>query len=457
VLPFAYPPLALYLMALAVHAVGIPVFTYLRLAPVVFLALEIAGTYLLAKEITGSRIKGVVAGVLVGISTDVLYFHLGAGGVVRTLASVWTVLGLVFAWKAMARPAVRTVTAAGVFFGLTALTHPTNAAFFVLSLLAFVSGGPNVRDRVLVAAAIGVGGLVVSAPWWGTVLSRHGAEVFLLASQTHNSVGAVLASGPSQWILRPALVFFPTIGESFLLLHAAAILGAFHALARRQWIWPVWLVATAVFAPDGMRFFMQVGGLVAAVLIVDLLIVESRLEWPGVVAGALLAIHVYYYQSMWPQGVVPLFDEPDLRLASWMNEHTAPTARLLVVPRRHPPESDRYSDAVEWLPYLTKRTVVVAPWGWEWLGSVKRQSQLLFAEMRCRDRQSLACLEDVMREAYAAPDHLLVQDQPSLPGLRGELERSTRWVSVFDDGASVVWRRVSAGEGAAEGGDTSGG
>lgn len=84
-IPFAYPPLAMYVMAAAVYVLHVPLFVYLRLAPLAFVGVVTMATYLLARELMQSRTKAIIAAVLVGVSPDILYFELTAGGAVRAL------------------------------------------------------------------------------------------------------------------------------------------------------------------------------------------------------------------------------------------------------------------------------------------------------------------------------------------------------------------------------------
>jgi hypothetical protein len=289
------------------------------------------------------------------------------------------------------------------------------------------------------------------------VVQRHGASVFADASTTHGGRPGLSMEALRLQGLRAILVGLPVVGSPTT-VHAAAILGTFYGAATGRWLWPLWLVATVLFALDKYRFVMLIGGMAAAVLVVDLFGLAWRrsADSPGsrvtrvasvAAAAGLLGFHLYVYAAQWPRQVQPLITQSEIEMATWVPQHTPATARLLVIQRQHPPESDRYQDSLEWFPYLTRRVMLGVPWGHEWTGDIAREEFLLTVFTRCWAQESLTCFDDTTRRLERQPDYLLLLNPADVAHLAQEIASSGRWVPVFENGGGSVWQRAGLAPG----------
>src|SRR5436309_1940127 len=109
-IPFAYPPLGLYLLALAP---GDPISTE-RWLPLVWSMLAIPAAYLLARELSGSRRAGV-ASVIFAVMP--ITWAIEGGGVTRALAFALFLYALWRLTVLLRRPGLRNAVVAGVLFG----------------------------------------------------------------------------------------------------------------------------------------------------------------------------------------------------------------------------------------------------------------------------------------------------------------------------------------------------
>ena len=116
----------------------------------------------------------------------------------------------------------------------TLLTHP-NATFFaaysgITLMLVYGRSRRAMRDVVVV----GLGVLLLTAPWWATVLHRHGLTPFVVASTIRD------AANP--WA---ALILFAFTGEIMVPpLAVIGLLGMVTAFHHRQPCLPLWLIIT---------------------------------------------------------------------------------------------------------------------------------------------------------------------------------------------------------------------
>lgn len=95
------------------------------------------------------------------------------------------ILGLIFqllAWIAALQFANnKAVLKAGCWTGLAILSHPNSGLWTVAGLTAFtLCDGLIGRRQWLIIMAISA---MFSAPWWGSMLIRHGLEPFFMALQ----------------------------------------------------------------------------------------------------------------------------------------------------------------------------------------------------------------------------------------------------------------------------------
>jgi hypothetical protein len=166
------------------------------------------------------------------------------GGLTRAFGFLFTILALHQAYLLFTRKQLRFAVAAGVFTGLTPMSHLGTAPFLAASLVIFFIAYGRHRQGVIGMAVIGAIALVVSAPWWVAVARVHGFTPFLAASGTGGSVlspGSVRRAAVGRLARLGALAtgepLFPVIG-------VLALLGGLASLRERAFTLPIWWALT---------------------------------------------------------------------------------------------------------------------------------------------------------------------------------------------------------------------
>lgn len=411
--PFAYPPLGIYLMAVACGPLGVPIMTYARWFPGLFSVVLTLVVYVLVRRLTGSRWIAAVALVLVMTNRTILDFHCTTAGVVRGPALAFSVAGVWAALLVMRGPrlsAGRLAAAAGLF-GLTLLSHLSYAVFLALSLVvvAWVGGGRLPwRRRLTALAVISGGGVLLACPWWLTVMRNWGLSPFVSAVGSHDGFGA-LSAVTSKGLLLPR-----ALGSSLVVtleswspavVPGLAMAGFALLAVRRQWLIPLWALATYFGVGESNRYLALVGGIAAALLLGAIAGWESP-DRPGrpavvamlpavLVAGTCLVVAAH---GRYRTGTV--LSPELLEAASWVRAEAPPGARYLEFTGDH--------NAGEWLPYLTRRTPIVAPWGSEWNGRRDRQLRLheMLVESALSQRSDLT--DSLLQLPDVEPDLLII-------------------------------------------------
>ena len=435
--PFAYPPLQFYAIAVLLD-IGADPIAIARFLPAVGVLGALAPVYLLTRDYAGSRPAGAAAGLAIALNPQLLQWHVSAGGVVRAFAFWYALTAIYAGYRAFENSSRRAVAVGALAFGATLLTHPTYSLFVVVSYLLLWA----VRDRspagLLRGAAVGLGGALVASPWLLWVTSTHGIDVLTGAAGTHGGIGGGAA----------------TIGLSATLL---PLFGAAYLLAaRRDYFLTAWAAAAELLFAQP-RFAFTVGGVIAGVAGVDvarrLPALDGEVSLPSLgsanrravaaavclllasVAGGAYFAHETTLQS--DPSTPEFLDDEDAAAMAWAAAETDPDATFVVL-----------GDAAEWVPALANRTILVGPWGVEWRGPAAYDTQLSTFEA-ASTCDGVDCVERETASVGVDPDYVYlpkgaytVRGHPEVTF--GSLERSfaasPAWERAYENDGVVVFR-----------------
>ncbi|MBX0286296.1 hypothetical protein [Haloarcula salinisoli] len=455
--PFAYPPLMFYVLAL-LRDVGAGAFATSLYLPPLFTLAALVPTYLLGRDVVGDRRAGTAAALLLVLNPQVLEWHISAGGLVRAPAFVFALWGS-YAGLRIFRDGAREWVLPGLAaVALVAHTHPTYTIFTVATYLLFWVGYDRSPTGFLRGAVVGFGALALALPWLGTVVSHHGVAVFSGAAGTHGGLFGVV------YRLRE---WGPT-GAVVPMVAAVGLLGTRHRVLG-AWTAAVWLL----FAQP--RFTYTVGAIAMVAAVVELAergyadsvvtAVDSALDRGAsetadrpdggvarpaaparVVVAALVVLSLVGlgglgYEFAGADGTTPEFvDDDDTAAMAWAADETEPGATFVV-----------FGDAAEWFPVYTDRTILVSPWGAEWRGPDTYEAHLdaFVNGSECANR---SCAEAAMATVDADPDYVYLPNGAYT--VRGDYERANgtlaasfaehpRYERAFENDGVVVFRRLS--------------
>jgi len=455
--PFAYPPLAFYLAALIRDLTGVGPIAYSRFLPGLVVTATLVPYYFTAKELLDTPQQAGVATLLFAGTPAVLQWHLSAGGIVRAVAFLLVVTGIYVGVRLFRSADARWLAPATVLFGLTVLTHPTYTVFFGLSYLLLFVGFSRSIQGLLFGALVASGGILLAAPWWLQVVATHGPEIFLDASGTHGG----LVGGPER--LLSEFVYPIDLGVE-VVVFGAAYAGALYALARRRFLLPAWLVAGG-YIMGKPRFVFVAGSLLTALLFFEVGLPavrrlaastelgRDRRRVVEVGAVALLVLAAAGTGSAFAAGSLathggdpsqPAFiNDGDREAMSWVASETDADADFVVM-----------SDAAEWFPLLTDRTILVGQWGVEWTEPERYRQQVEQFESVSRCDRA-ACITRNLRRTGTEPDYVYVptgeytvrgMTYERAPGVRASLVSSDRYELVYQNEDAIVVRVTDAGE-----------
>lgn len=444
-IPFAYPPLALCLAALVDDLTPLSMQDVYWLLPLAGASLAVVAFHSLARTVFTDRLTVLVATAAFALVPRSFEWLVMGGGLTRGAGLAAALAALAAFRTGLAHRSSRRVAVATVLAAATLLTH-MEAAVFLASGVALSAIERRGRWTLAAWAGAAVGAAAIAAPWWVTVLVRHGLRPFL-ASADHG--GTLLSSGRAPlWIWQTVIDPVFTAEPFFSFVGALGALGALLALAHGRWMLPAWWAVLIVIHMRSFATFTVVPtALLAAFLVVEVVLPAAREamryahrpevgRWRVGLVGAA-ALGVVLYGAVEPNRGEARFLRPvaegDQLAMRWISIRTPEDARFLVIPRR-----EWFGDREgEWFPVLAGRESVATPQGLEWVGGAFEERVALHALARSCASQGADCLEALAEDA---PFTFVYLPAGCCTPLRNALRDDPRYVARYLGRAAVFER-----------------
>ncbi len=464
-IPFAYPPLAFYIAAALDSYTPFTLASLVQYLPLVFSCLTLLAFFLLARDLLASRVAVVTSVLFFGCLPPTVTWMVMGGGLTRALGFLFALLAIRQLRRMYLQPSTRAIVVAAVLAALTLLSHiEMGWLVCIISALWFTAYGRS-RRGITATAVVGLLTLVLTAPWWGVVISQHGVSPFLAAAtSTRSSVFPPILD---------LLQFSAPSAGIFDLVGALALLGIAFSLSRRQYLIPGWIAAVAIF--DQRAFVTSATAAVAVLAAVafdevvlplllgdrdgaavgarDSTVTTRRSRTPTcvLVAGVMVMLLVPVLTAVVATTDLKGLSGGERAAAAWAGEHTTAGSQFVVITGQ-PWPVDR--DA-EWFPALTGRTSVATVQGSEWLpdGTFDRQRRATVALEQCKDQAS-SCLASWAAEHGASFNYVYISNVlPVVPTqltttvsccrvLEASLRTDTAYRVVYDTDAATIFQRV---------------
>jgi hypothetical protein len=401
-IPFAYPPLGFYAGRIASDLFGLTAIQVLSWVPAFFASLSIPAFYLLASWLLKNKYYAAVSTLFFALMPRALSWFVSGGGLTRSPGQFFMLLTLAMVVRLYRENRRSDIFWSGIFAGLTVMSHPEAALHMVASVI--VLWIMLARSRIAFINLVGVGGiaLIVTAPWWATVIQYHGIDPLLNAAQTGQKSLAVLN-----------LVSFDFTEEVFATL--IAVLGLFglaHRLIQRDYLLPVWLAVP--FLVEGRSAVLPAAiplAMLAAVGFVDIVLpallpgdrkgVDESDQFSTVEFGLFIYLLLFLVFSTYQFGLQlagTTLSLPDRQAMSWVRENTAEDAKFLVLTGTNAITCDL---VLEWFPAVTDRQSIYTVQGTEWTKGEDFATyvQSTYAVQRCLSDSDVSCLDGVVNRA----------------------------------------------------------
>lgn len=361
-IPFAYPPLGFYIGAGISDLLNVSPLAVIRWLPGIINAFCIPAFYFLAKEVLGNKFQGAIATLVYAMIPHLTSWLSMGGGLTRSLGMLFMLLTLGYVHRVFAKNDTRSILGAAIFGGLTVLSH-TEAPIYTIAIaiLIWLMRSRSLKG-ILHGILIALGVLVITAPWYGMVIHKHGIEPFLSISQTGgHSFGAIFIALNINFLTEE-----PYVG----LLGTLGVLGIAALIAKKDYLIPLMLPVIFLAQPRSAH----VMGNIPLALAAGFFIAEIIL--PGLdkiqtgnkrLAMFLVILTVYLFSNSMYYGFTLAerhLSEPERIAMQWIKQNTPKNSKFLVITG----DQTAFCDPInEWFPSLAQREGLTTVQGSEWL------------------------------------------------------------------------------------------
>jgi len=448
-IPFAYPPLAFYLAGAIGKWLHISTLSIVLWMPAIVLILTLPCVFLLTRHLLNSTLKAGVTTFLYALLPRTLTWLIMGGGITRGLGQLFLILAMLSIYLLFTKKQTKYIYIAIIFSAAVCLTHPEASIHAIAIGLALLVFYGRDRDGVRNALIVGAGTLLVTAPWWSTVLHRFGIEPFLAASQTgfHTPY-----SGFS--------IFFVISEEPFnTIIATLAVIGLFTQIAKRQFFLPALFIMPSLVEPrSAPNIAVLPVTMLAAICLIDVVLpgiakLEANLhevKTNSILQSLSEKLLLAYITIALLFGIIS-FDTTlsqrylpnESRTAfQWVKTNTPQNTEFLVITG----DLSLFSDyANEWFPVFAARRSHTTIQGYEWIieKNFQNQAGLVIGYQYCLQNEApRACIEALANKSNTKFDYVLIQrDGEFTDSLTLDLTLNKDYQSIYASRNIVIFER----------------
>ena len=402
-IPFAYPPFAFYIYGL-LSASGIPLLKLMQFLPAIITTLTIPAFYFFAKDVLANKQQALFSTMAFTLLPRTFDWLIMGGGVTRSLGFLFAVLAIHQSYLLFTNPSSRSLLLATLFSGLVVSTHPEAAVHTAIAAVFIFVWKDRTFQGITRATTVAFGTLILSAPWWLTVLIRHGIAPLQAAqiAARENSVDFVLRIF--------TLIKFDLTDEPFMqFLAVLGLIGIFILLAQRKPALPIWFTLIALIEPRGGTLYMMLPLAMFAGITFDQAILPilkpqngNFHTWAWNFFIGFFLLYGMINASVTASNITRqlTLTSSDLEAFAWVKANTPPKSQFVLITQGQP-LNDSTS---EWFPVLAKRHSLATIFGYEWVNDglfgkrVEKYQKLqdcIMQDTTCLNQWALAFNEDI--------------------------------------------------------------
>lgn len=450
-IPFAYPPFAFYLAAAIGTLFDISTLDLLIWIPALTLILTLPVVYYLVVVLVESQLVAGVATFIFAVIPRSLTWMIMGGGVTRSLGQLFLILAASQIYLLYRRKEKKYLVGSIVFSAAVCITHPEASLHTIAFAFVFwVFHGRNATS-IKHSFIVGLSVLLLTAPWWGTVLSRHGLGPIIAASRTgfHDPIVAFF-------------VFLPVSEEPFI-THIAVLgmIGLFFLVSKGRFLFPVLYILPFFVEPRNAPNVVILSlAIMATIGLIN--VVLPNLAEKGH-AQTLEGTHPFHLSSAVQKAFLAYFilgsllgmanhqseflqkqiSTDTISAFEWVEKNTPEDAEFLLITG----SSNIFMDHInEWFPILAHRRSHTTIQGYEWLEDTNFEDQagVALGLQDCTKKRSPDdCIESIAQSNHFEFDYIQIQKQgPNTGNLVSALLLNPNYKLARESSESLIFERL---------------
>jgi hypothetical protein len=437
-LPFAYPPLGIYLASLLADVGRIPLLSVFLWLPPILATLAIPAFYLFSHALLADKLHASLATLLFALTPGSYDWHLMGGGVTRAVGFLFLLLAAFYVLRFFQEANRKFLLPAILFSSLAVLSHPeVGLQTAGLCAVLWIFFG-RTRRGTFGAFLIVLGVILLTVPWWGTVVAHHGLSPFLSALQTgqHTTIN---------WLS----LFFGLFGsdEFIPLLLILRLAGLVYAIWKREYLLLALILIPAILDPRSAASIAFLSfSMLASLGFLELFPLVQK--WRGIemqsvltyraggIVLLLIAFTLFMECGLNNFRLVNTTLTADERAAmTWLRENLPPDQNFLIVTGMPYSMSDPVQ---EWFPTLTGQHSQSTLQGLEWTLGADFTNRLnnLVTLQACTD---INCVEDWSALTGLDYDYLWIAN--ALVLLQENVRATAGYRALYESDSIVIFKR----------------
>lgn len=447
-IPFAYPPLPFYVQAALIDFFSPPIFMTVNLLPAFIAVLTVPSFYILTIESRLRRPARLIALLSFAVMPIAFTNQIEAAGLAEafgTLAIIWFAIGLTRTYR---NDTIGNYILAGFFWAICVVSSPGSAyasvpMAIIFSVAKLVSTQWRFSARMAIRLIVmGVLALILSAPYWLTVIRYHGMSVFMnsFLGQHSGFVDTAL------FAIRRLGRFDIARGPFPFLWNVAIFSGMIFALIGRRWALLVWFVVLLSIPREGG----WMAGIPAALLAGIGVERWGTFIWDYgkqqlkpterlvITTGSIVLLGIYLLVNPASEiyGMVASKDgltSNVIAAMEWVEKQTPLEAKFIVISS---------NQRKEWFPQIARRTVLNMPFGSEW--EPEERTKIMMLEKRLEECLKPNCVQLAVRKIMGYEDDTYIFVDKNRSFDLGLMSRQQFKIIWQNDGIAVVRLNTSS-------------
>jgi hypothetical protein len=440
--PFAYPPLIFYMLALIHQMFQIPLLMLFIYIPTIISIVCVVAFYFLVKELFSEKSLILLSTIIFALYLPLISYSAQGLFLVHGVGTLFFMIGLILVVRWMKFDNDRLIFFIGLLFGLLLLSSPRCAFAYALVLLTVAFLNPR-KKTFFGLAFIGIIAVLFSAPWWITVIRNHGITVllngFMLRQPT--AVSNVFIN-----------IYLTNFYSYQLSLMALCLLGLFYYIIKKEFFLPVLFVVLVISGGFGVVTIPLI--LIIILFSVGMLKVifpalkyilnadtptKTLLPLFFTILLLILILGGSYIQNrdFFDYKYASLKEDEKLHFEAmyWIHQNTENTSTFIVKDVIASEQKNRFWIG-DWFPAITHRNTLNTFYGNEWTN----RPQLWLSDLELSTCKDTRCFENVSSKYNFNYTHVYIIKYPENGYVISSFADSDDYSLIFENSQVMVFR-----------------
>jgi len=441
-IPFAYPPLLFYLLALMSTMFSVPLMILFIYTPTIVSIVCIFAFYFLVKELFSEKSLILISTIIFALYPPLISYSAQGLFLVHGVGTVFFILGFILVLRWMKCNNDTFIFFIGILFGLLLVSSPRVAFAYALVLLTVAFLNPR-KKTLFSLAFIVIIATLISSPWWITVIRNHGITVLL-----------------NGFMIRQPTAVFNIFINIYLLnfynyqlsLIVICLLGLFYYIMKKEFFLPVLFLLLVISGGYGVVMIPLI--VIIILFSVGLLKVIFpalkcilNADTPGktlvplfftllvftLILGASYIQNRDFFESRYSS--LKDDEQGNFEAMYWIHQNTENTSTFIVKDVIASEQKNRFWIG-DWFPAITHRTTLNTFYGNEWTN----KPQLWLADLELSTCKDTWCFENVSSNYNFNYTHVYIIKYPENGYVISSFAHSDDYTLIFENRKVMIFR-----------------